>query len=376
MSANLISYQFKAAVMTNKFVLVLETGVGNLINKFDAIGYLQSQGIYPEIVCQGSLAACLDLIDIEAKQLSGVFEKRRFFKKKTIVFFFDCLRLPSLIASLGSTVFIQLDDRVSLARRLLYFSRAFWRLFGIHFLRIDYYAHEKVNNFRLILQILGNNEPTDDALVGLCRPNYFAQTIIQKLEHHKYRVKLDDGIQDLVLLQCGVANGLRSIKTASPKKISKIHDELRKANIDAVLVGGPADVTFAKLVEAECEIDPRLYVGQTSIKDIWKMVTVAKCIISFDSSLGHIAAYLEVPLVWVGGCGAFSRSRPWSKPHLTHFALSPTYFNFLSQNPIRESTALKFTNGTLPTDLIDTTEITSAVISICGNRLAQSTHCK
>lgn len=352
--------------MANNLVLVLDTGIGNLVIKFDAIGFLQSKGIYPEAVCTGPQAECLDLIGIKAQQLLSISDQRRFFKNKTIVFFFDCLRFNSLIAAFGSKVFIQLDDRVSIARRFLYFSRAFWRLFGIHVSRIDYYAHEKVNNFRLIMEILGNDKINDELLVDLCKPNYFAQLITQKLVSHKCELNLKGRPEDLVLLQCGVANGLKSIKSPSPKKIAKIHDELRKAKLQVVLVGGPADINFAKAVEAACEIEPELAVGQTSIKDIWQIASNSKCIISFDSSLGHIAAYLEIPLVWVGGCAAFSRSRPWSKPYLTHFVLCPTFFNFLSQNPIRESIALTFTNGTSPTDLIDNADVTSAVIAICG----------
>lgn len=98
--------------------------------------------------------------------------------------------------------------------------------------------------------------------------------------------------------------------------------------MEAVLLGGPDEVTFGQAVEAATSSPVSNLTGKTSLRDLIGIFWQCRFAIGPDSGPMHIAAAAGVPVVSLWGATSPIRSAPWGSEHLVlqgQAACSPCY---------------------------------------------------
>jgi ADP-heptose:LPS heptosyltransferase len=344
-------------------IFIIETGIGNVINKIDALLLAQQHDANTKVFCTKLLMPIFESAGVKNTFLINTLNKSLIASDEAVVFFYDCLRLKNIISVIGKRLIIQLDDRISLPRKLFFLLGFFFRPFGVELFKIDYYQHERVLVFNFVLRQILKQEINGNKLLEICFKTDYHNEMVKSLFDRAHIYSPIPITKQSIALQCGVANGKQTIKGLSPKKLAQLSDLLVHNGFEVILTGGESDVDYASQVLELCSEKVSNFVGSMSLMDTWAVLLRVHCVISFDSSIGHMAAYTRRPLVWVGGCGAFTRTRPWSKANLIRYVLCPTYQNYLGQNPMKEQIAVTKLNGCMPLEALDLNEILDAVLS-------------
>jgi len=344
-------------------IFIIDTGIGNAINKIDALRLAQEHDPATKIYCTELLKPVFEVAGLKNIYVIQSLERKLIGRDETVVFFYDCLRFKNILVVVGKRIVIQLDDRISIFRKFFYWIGVVLRLFSISVHRIDYYQHERMLNFDLVVREFFKQKISQEELVTLCQKTDFHTRALRKLREITLHPNVKSWGGRAIALQCGVANGKPTIKGFSAERLAKLSDLLVQNGFKVFLFGGKSDVDFANRVVGLCTEKVENLVGNLSLIDSWASLLRAHCTISFDSSIGHMAAFSRCNLVWVGGCTAFTRTRPWSSAHLTRYVLCATHQNYLAHNPIREEAALTKFNGYCPTETVDLSEILDGVRS-------------
>ena len=327
-----------------KYCFLIDTGLGNLINKIDLFKQLVAQGVKFRIVAD---SPCADLI----MSLTGIkctdfseFKSQVRDRAEVFVLFYDCLRVKFLKVILFRNAVIQIDPRVSLFRRALaslsYFSKP---ILGKRIFVIDKHSHEKWSCIDLLIKVSGVN----------LNCNYSSP-------------KLSPQCDDLVVVQCGVANGRPTIKNLSPETLAKIVEELiviYKQKV--ILVGSSGDIPYANMVQENLSRVThapdalQFHIGDLTVEQITLLVKDCSKVIAMDSFMGHLAAYFGKNLIWIGGVGAFFRTRPLGDPKNIKYIFPLTHQNLLQDTVIREDIAASRYGIYKPLETVNLNEIYS-----------------
>lgn len=307
-----------------KYCFLIDTGLGNLVNKIDLFKQMRAQSVEFRIVAD---SPCSDLIMC----LSGIectsfneFKNQKYDKTETLILFYDCLRVKFLkVAFLRKTI-IQIDRRLSLLRNALaLFSYLDNPIFGKKIFVVDKYAHEKWICFDLVKKALG----------------------LDLLKEHSPN-KITPRCKDYVVIQCGVANGKPTIKNLDPNVLSKVVEKLIiEYKQKVVLVGSSGDMFYANCVRENlsrvnyAHDSLEFHIGSLTVEEFTNLVKDCSKVIAMDSFLGHLAAYLGKDLIWIGGVGAFFRTRPIGNAKNIKYIFPLTHQNLLQDTVIREDVA-------------------------------------
>lgn len=137
----------------------------------------------------------------------------------------------------------------------------------------------------------------DGADFGLAANSEDLETVRAKLSSKELK-------SDFVVLNAGA--GWES-KRWPAAHFAKLVEWLSAQGIAAVLVGGRADADrdAASQVEANSSVKPVNMIGETTVRELVALISLAKAHVGGDTGSTHIAAALEVPAI-----GLYSITRP------------------------------------------------------------------
>jgi ADP-heptose:LPS heptosyltransferase len=119
-----------------------------------------------------------------------------------------------------------------------------------------------------------------------------------------------------------------------PRATAGLCRALRARGLGVLLLGGPADVSFALAVLAAGAGDAVNCVGRTSLRDVIAILERAAVAIGPDSGPMHIATAVGTPVVGLFGATSPARSGPWGWHHLVVRGDVPCAPCYLSRCPI------------------------------------------
>lgn len=103
-------------------------------------------------------------------------------------------------------------------------------------------------------------------------------------------------------------------KRWQPARFARLIDRLRdECGLPTALLGGPADGDIAREVALACKAPPASMVGETSVRELVALVSLASLHVGGDTGSTHLAAALGVPAVGLYGLTRPQRSCPYGQ---------------------------------------------------------------